>query len=110
MKKIKEFLDPIRKDFLAVCRILFGYSVAFTLLFGGLTVLGYVVALIVGGDAAAKICEVTYKGIWPVLIKMTNITIVIGLLAMYLNGDKALSPAEKKKKLTKEADAEGTDD
>jgi hypothetical protein len=29
---------------------------------------------------------------------------------MYINGEKALSPSEKKKKLTKKNDAEGTDD
>ena len=107
---MKKFLDTLRQRVLPVLRALFGCSVAVTLLGGGLTMLCYVVALIVGGDLAAKICEVTYKQIWPIIIKVTNITIVLGLLAMYINGDKALSPSEKKKKLTKDNDAEGTDD
>ena len=108
--KIKQLFDPVLKDFLVVCKTLFGYSVTLTLLGGGLTMLAYVVALIVGGDTAAKICEVTYKQVWPIIIMIANITILLGLLAMYINGDKALSPSEKKKKLTKKGDAEGTDE
>ena len=107
---MKKFLEMLRQKVLPVIRTVFGCSVAITLLGGGLTMLCYVVALIVGGDAAAKICEITYKEIWPIIIKVTNITIVLGLIAMYINGEKALSPSEKKKKLTKKGDAEGTDD
>ena len=107
---MKKFFETLRQKVLQVLRFLFGASVAITLLGGGLTVLSYVIALIVGGDLAAQICEITYKGIWPVIIMVTNITIVLGLIAMYINGDKALSPSEKKKKLTKDADSEGTDD
>lgn len=107
---MKKFFKTLREKVLLVLRFVFGTSVAVTLLGGGLTVLSYVVALIVGGDLAAKICEITYKEVWPIIIKVANITIVLGLLAMYINGDKALSPSEKKKKLTKKGDAEGTDD
>lgn len=107
---MKKFLEALRQKVLPVIRTIFGCSVAITLLGGGLTMLCYVVALIVGGDTAAKICEITYKEIWPIIIKVTNITIVLGLIAMYINGEKALSPSEKKKKLTKKNDAEGTDD
>ena len=107
---MKKFFETLREKVLLVLRVVFGCSVAVTLLGGGLTMLCYVAALIIGGDTAAKICEVTYKEIWPIIIKVTNITIVLGLAAMYINGDKALSPSEKKKKLTKNNDAEGTDD
>ena len=107
---MKKFFVTLREKILQVLRFVFGCSVAVTLLGGGLTMLCYVVALIVGGDAAAKICDITYKQVWPVIIMTANITIVLGLIAMYINGDKALSPSEKKKKLTKDNDAEGTDD
>lgn len=104
------FLNKIRLALLKVCKTIFGWSVMVTLFVGGLTVLSYVVALIVGGDTAAKICEVTYKEVWPIIIMTANITILVGLLAMYLSGEKALSPSDKKKKLTKDNDSEGTDD
>ena len=107
---MKKFLDLLRQKVLPVIKTIFGWSVMITLLGGGLTMLCYVVALIVGGDLAAKICEVTFKEVWPIIIKIANITIVLGLIAMYINGEKALSPSEKKNKLTKKGDAEGTDD
>lgn len=107
---MKKFLEALRQKVLPVIRTIFGCSVAITLLGGGLTMLCYVVALIVGGDIAAQICDVTYKQVWPIIIKVANITVVLGLIAMYINGEKALSPSEKKKKLTKDNDAEGTDD
>ena len=107
---MKKFLEMLRQKVLPVIRTIFGASVAATLLGGGLTMLCYVVALIIGGETAAKICEITYKEIWPIIIKIANITIVLGLIAMYINGEKALSPSEKKKKLTKNNDSEGTDD
>ena len=107
---MKKFFKELREKSLLVLRTIFGCSVAITLLGGGLTVLSYVVALIVGGDLAVQICDITYKTIWPIIIKIANITIVLGLIAMYINGDKALSPSEKKDKLTKKNDAEGTDD
>lgn len=110
MKKFIELLNTVRKGLLFVCRKVFGYSIMVTLFVGGLTFLSYVVALIVGGDLAAQICDITYNKVWPIIIMITNITIVVGLLAMYLNGDKALSPSEKKNKLTKKGDSEGTDD
>lgn len=107
---MKKFLEALRQKVLPVIRTIFGCSVAITLLGGGLTMLCYVVALIVGGDLAAQICDVTYKQVWPIIIKVANITVVLGLIAMYINGEKALSPSEKKKKLTNDNDAEGTDD
>ena len=107
---MKKFFETLRQKTLLVIRVIFGTSVAVTLLGGGLTMLCYVAALSIGGDTAAKICDVTYKQVWPILSKITNITIVLGLIAMYINGEKALSPSEKKKKLTKNNDSEGTDD
>ena len=109
-KPIKLSAKAFAKWLNNACKKIFGYSVMITLLGGGLTMLCYVVALIAGGKTAAKICDITYNVIWPMIIKTANVTIVIGLIAMYLNGDKALSPSEKKKKLTKNNDAEGTDE
>lgn len=104
------FLNKVRMALLKVCKTIFGWSVMITLLGGALTMLSYVVAFIVGGDTAVKICDITYNEVWPVIIMIANITILLGLLGMYLSGEKALSPSEKKKKLTKNNDAEGTDD
>lgn len=86
MKKIAEKL-----------KIVFGYGIMLTLFVGGLTFFGYLVALIIGGDTAALICEVIYKQIVPVMIKTTTILVMFGLVTMYLAGEMALTASKQKK-------------
>ncbi len=90
MKKISE-----------ICKLIFGYSVMVAMIGGGLTFFAYVIALVIGGDAAALICEVTYKRFMPVLIKIITYMILFGLVCMYLDGEKALSLSQKKGKTDK---------
>lgn len=80
-----------------ICKLIFGYSIMITLFIGGLTLIGYVAALIIGGDTAAAICTVIYKKIFKVLIYVTSVTVLFGLLAMYLGGEYALTSGNKKK-------------
>ena len=93
-----------------ICKTIFGYGIMITLFAGGFTLLAYIVALIVGGDIAAMICDITYKKVFPVIIVISNIMVLLGLVSMYLSGEKSLTPSEKKKKITKDADTEGTDE
>lgn len=81
-----------------VCKLIFGYGIMITLFLGGLTFLGYVLALIIGGDTAASICSVMYERIFPVLIYSTAILVLFGLVTMYLAGEMALTTGKKKKK------------
>ncbi len=90
MKKIAEKL-----------KIVFGYGIMLTLFVGGLTFFGYLAALIIGGDTAALICEVIYKQIVPVMIKVTTILVLFGLVTMYLAGEKALTPSKRNKGVNK---------
>ena len=61
-----------------------------------MTFFGYVAALIIGGDTAAVICAVIYKKIIPVIIYASVCMVLLGLAAMYLNGEVALTPDKKK--------------
>lgn len=90
---MKEFL----KKAAAVCKIIFGYGIMICLFVGGLTFFGYVAALIIGGDTAAAICTFLYKQIIPVMIYANAIMVLLGLLSMYLAGEKALTPTKKQK-------------
>ena len=102
---VKEKLKKV-SDFL---KIIFGYSIMITLFVGGLTFVGYVAALIIGGDAAVVICDFIYKKIVPVMIYTTTISVLFGILTMYLAGEKALTPSKIDKKKTakkKHADAD----
>ena len=79
-----------------VCKIVFGYGIMIVLFAGGLTFFGYVVAMIVGGDAAAEICNVMYKKIIPVIVYASTCLVLFGLATMYLAGEKALTSSKKK--------------
>lgn len=89
---MKEFCKKISN----VLRVIFGYGIMICLFAGGLTFFGYVVALIIGGDTAATICEVIYKQIIPIIIKTSTVLVLLGLAIMYLNGEKALTSNKKK--------------
>lgn len=76
-------------------RTVFGYGITVCLFAGGLTFFAYVVALIVGGDTAALICDITYNKVIPVIVYATTILVLLGLLIMYLSGEKALTASKK---------------
>ena len=90
MKKISNILKTI-----------FGYGIMLSLFLGGATFFGYVAALIIGGETATAICNFIYKEFIPQLVYYTSILVLLGLVAMYLGGEFALT-ADKKKKTKKE--------
>ncbi|MBE6775906.1 MAG: hypothetical protein E7543_06925 [Ruminococcaceae bacterium] len=91
---MKEFCKKLS----AVLKTIFGYGIMICLFAGGLTFFGYVAALIIGGDTAAAICTFLYKTVIPVIIYLSVIMVLLGLVAMYLNGEKALTPEKKESK------------
>lgn len=78
-----------------VLKSIVGYGIMIALFTGGLTFFGYVAALFIGGDVAAAICSVIYDNIIPVIIYLAVIMVLLGLVAMYLAGEKALTPEKK---------------
>ena len=58
---MKKILNNISK----ILKVVFGYSIMITLLLGGLTFVGYLIALVLGGEVAVAICEFIYKGVVP---------------------------------------------
>lgn len=82
----------------SVLKTIFGYGIMICLFAGGLTFFGYVAALIIGGETAAAICVFIYKTIIPYIIKVSTSMVLLGLVAMYLNGEMALTSAKKTSK------------
>lgn len=89
---MKEFCKKL-SDLL---KVIFGYGIMIALFTGGLTFFGYVAALFIGGDVAAAICSVIYDNIIPVIIYLAVIMVLLGLVAMYLAGEKALTTEKRK--------------
>ena len=84
-----------------VIKTIFGYGIMITLFAGGFTFFGYVAALIIGGDIAAKICEIIYKNILPIIIYTSTVFAFLGLVSMYLVGESSLTTAKKKTQQSK---------
>ena len=79
----------------AIMKIVFGYGIMVCLFVGGLTFFGYLTALIIGGETAAAICEFIYNKFIPVLVYCTTVLVMLGLAAMYMNGEMALAGKRK---------------
>ena len=88
---MKEFMKKIS----GFIRNLFGWGILICLFAGGLTFFGYIAALIAGGDTAALICSFIYKQFIPIIVYITSVLVILGLVAMYLSGETALSAKEK---------------
>lgn len=89
-------MKAICKKISAVLKIVFGYGILFCLFTGGMTFFCYLAALFVGGEAAVAICAFTYKTLIPIVIKVSTVMVLLGLVAMYLNGEMALTTNKKK--------------
>ena len=88
-------MKEVCKKIANVLKTVFGYGIMIALFAGGLTFFGYVAALIIGGEVATAISVFIYNRIIPVIIYVSVIMVLLGLLAMYLNGEVALTPAKK---------------
>ncbi len=86
MKKLTDILLKI-----------FAYGILACLFAGGLSLVGYLVGLVIGGETAANLCAWIFKTYLPWVIKATSLFTGIGLVAMYMSNQKALMSSAGKK-------------
>ena len=89
-------MKKLCKKISVVLKRIFGWGIMIALFAGGVTFFGYLAALIIGGETGAEISTLIYKTIIPCIIKLSNVMILLGLVAMYFNGETALTPNKKK--------------
>lgn len=89
----------MREKIAKVLQTIFGYGVMICLFVGGLTFFGYLAAIIIGGNAAANICDFIYNGVFPYLILLSTIMVLIGLAKMYCAGEVALTAGKAKDRM-----------
>ncbi len=70
---------------------IFAVGVILCLLAGALSLLGYIVALCIGGESATALCVFIHKKYFPIVIQFTSVFAGIGLFGMYFNKISALS-------------------
>lgn len=69
----------------------FSIGVLLTLLVGAMTLIGFIIAMCIGGEVATEICVFIHKTFFPYIIRVTSVVVGIGLIGMYLSKIKALS-------------------
>lgn len=89
-------MKNIAKKISSTLKTVFGYGIVICLFAGGLTFFGYLAALCIGGEIATAICVFIYKTIFPVIIKTSTVLVLLGLVAMYLNGEMSLTMNKNK--------------
>lgn len=77
-------------------KIIFGYGIMISLFAGGFTFFGYLAAVVIGGETATAICVFIYEKIIPIIIYLSTSMVLVGLVAMYLGGEMALTVSKKK--------------
>ena len=90
-------MKKTRENIAKVLSYIYGIGIAVALFVGAFSFLGYIAALIIGGDIAANICHFIYKQLYPVIIYLSSVTVLLGLVKMYVAGEKSLVPPKKKK-------------
>jgi hypothetical protein len=86
------------KKFSNILLKVFSIGVLVTLFSGALTLVGFIVAMFIGGETATQICVFIHKTLFPFIIKFTSIFVGVGLIAMYLLKIKALASNDSEEK------------
>ena len=94
-------MKEMRQKIAVVMEYIYGIGIFIALFAGGLSCLGYIVALIIGGDIAEKICVFMYKNLYPILFCFASCVALFGLLKMYIAGEKSMVPSKRKLKSSK---------
>ena len=77
---------------------IFAYGIIACLFAGGLSRVGYAIGLVIGGETATSLCAWIFKTYLAWVIKATSLFTGIGLLGMYLSGQKALTASSIEQK------------
>ncbi len=78
----------------------YGMLLMTSLFAGFLPVIPFIVAIIIGGTSAEKICLFLYNQYYPWVIAATSISVIVGLIGMYVS--KMITFDIKKKQKTNE--------
>ena len=88
----------MKKKLVSALDAVFGWGIGICLFAGGLTFLGFVAALVIGGETATAICLFIQKKVFYWIIAAGSLLTLLGLLRIYLTGDHSLRLEKKKAK------------
>lgn len=70
---------------------LFSFFIIIAILGGGIILIMFIIAMILGGDMGEKIATSASNIVMPYFIKSAAIAILAGLISIYINGSHSLS-------------------
>lgn len=92
-------MKQLLKKCLETIKIIYGYGIMIMLFVGGATFIGYLAAFIIGGSAAAAICDFIYLKIVPVMVTLTTSIVVFGMVCLYLPDEATKSSKRDEKSI-----------
>ncbi len=81
-----------------VCDQIFSIGMLLSLMVAFILFLGFIVSLFIGHDAAGTLTTFLYKTLLPKTYVFAVIVCLIGLIGMYLRGEKAMMMSKPKAK------------
>lgn len=87
----------MKKKIYNVMNKIYGISMTVAFFGGILPLIPFAIAMIIGGEIGEKIALFLYNDYYPWIIGLASVSIVIGLIAMYIGKQKGLSIKEDDK-------------
>ena len=70
---------------------IYGISMLVAFFIGFIPVIPFIIAIIIGGPTGESISLFLYNKVYPLAFIIASFAVVIGLIAMYIRGEKSLS-------------------
>lgn len=81
---------------------IFSWGIYICLFAGGIAFFGFLAAIIMGGESGQNLAAAIQKQYFPIVIRVASATIGIGLAAMYMGKETALSLKTEKEEADQE--------
>ena len=92
----------MREKIYNVLNKIYGVTILVSLFAGCLPVVPFIIAIIVGGNTGANISVFLYKQYYPWVAVLAAVSVIIGIIAMYIGGQIKFKSAKKEKKTSPE--------
>lgn len=70
---------------------IYGGAMLFAFFTGFIPVIPFIIAIVIGGTAGEAIALFMYNKVYPVSFTVASVSVLVGLVAMYIRGEKSLS-------------------
>ena len=87
----------MREKLYNILNKLYGITMTIAFFAGIVPLFLFIVAIIIGGSVGETISVFLYKQAYPWIIALASLSVLVGLVAMYIKNEKGLSAGNDKK-------------